>query len=357
MSGKVLFTPIKIGNLTIKNRLMRSPCVMSDSVNGIPSLKLLSYYKEMAIGEMGLIVPGAFYVTKTGKGIPRMAGMENEEQAESWRSTIDFIHNRGSKLIFQLAHSGETCPPEVCWCQPHGPSGKIPGSRKMTTDEVHELIEKFIASAKLSQQAGADGVHLHAAHGFLLTEFLAPHYNNRTDMYGGSTENRVRIVNEIIEGIRDRCGKDFFISIKINGADHMENGQTAQDLINNVLAIKGLNMAEISCGFLNDTCSRHRTFKGFNGIRFKPGYNMPEAMALKKVTNIPIAVVGGFTKRKDMEKALNEGADLISVGRPSICDPQIAKHLFEGKDNKCVSCNQCLQGISTTKTGVKCYVF
>lgn len=356
MSTSVLFTPIKVGSLTLKNRLMRSPCAMNDSINGVPSNKLLAYYREMSIDGPGLIVPGAVYVTKEGKDHLQMVGMETEEQSAAWRSTIDYIHKQGSKVIFQLAHGGEACTEAITGHRPYGPSGLLNGSRKMTTDDVHELIEKFVKAAKNAQNAGADGVDIHAAHGFVITEFLAEHFNKRTDQYGGSLENRVRIVNEIIEKVRDQCGKEFFIATKINGADHCENGQTAKDLINNVLAIKGLDMVEVSCGFLNPSICRTRAFKGYKGIRLSPGYNMPEAMELKKATKLPIAVVGGFRKLKDMEDAIKQGADIISVGRPSICDPQFAKHLKEGKNNKCVSCNQCLEVLKTT-TPAKCFVF
>ncbi|EAY14815.1 Bile acid-inducible operon protein C-related protein [Trichomonas vaginalis G3] len=198
----------------------------------------------------------------------------------------------------------------------------------MTTAEVEELVEDFIRVAKRVQNVGADGVCVHAAHGFMLSEFLSPHYNKRTDKYGGSPENRRRIFKEIVEGIRSTCGKDFFISTKINGADHCENGLTAKDFVQNVINTPGLDMVEVSCGFQNAAGCRTPSFKGINGIRFKPAYNLGEALELRKVSDIPIAVVGGFRKLKDMEDALKQGIQLISVGRPSICDPHVAKHLM-----------------------------
>lgn len=356
MSGSVLFSPIQIGPLKLKNRIMRSPCVMNDSDNnGFPSNRLLSYYKELAIGEMGLITSGGVYATKAGKNCTQMAGIETDQHAEAWRSTIDFIHSKGSKFIFQLADSGEATTSDISCSQPRGPSGLLPNSRMMSTAEVEEFIEIFINAANRAQNVGSDGVCVHAAHGFMISEFLSPHYNKRTDKYGGSPENNRRILKEIVEGIRSRCGKDFLIATKINGADQCENGITAKDFVQNVLNTPGLDMVEVSCGFQNDAGCRTPSFKGINGIRFKPGYNLDEALELRKISDIPIAVVGGFRKLKDMEEAVKKGIQLISLGRPSICELHIVKHLIEGHGSKCISCNQCVNALATGMA--KCCVF
>ena len=144
------------------------------------------------------------------------------------------------------------------------------------------------------------------------------------------------------------------IATKINGNDCCENGNTVDDYIKIIKNVKDLDFVEITCGFLNDAIVRKANFKE-NGLKFKAGYNLDDALKIKEATGIKTATVGGFRKRKDMESALSKGIDMISVGRPSIKDPHFAKHLFEGKDSKCVSCNICGDEIGCAR--VKCFVY
>ena len=198
-----LFSSFQCGPMTLPNRFIRSATWegLADS-NGFPAQELFNKMVQLAKGGCGLIVPGYCYTIQHGRANPTQTGMTSKEHAQIWKETIDEIHKNGSKIMFQLAHGGDKCNQNDIGQQPIGCSGLEPGSRAMTDAEICETIESFAKAAKYLKEAGADGVQLHAAHGYLLSQFLSPYLNRRTDKWGGVTENRTRIVFEIVNEIR-----------------------------------------------------------------------------------------------------------------------------------------------------------
>ncbi|EAX97831.1 oxidoreductase, FAD/FMN-binding family protein [Trichomonas vaginalis G3] len=353
-----LFTPVKVGSITIKNRFMRSPVFMNGcDADGIPKQSLLNYYKDMADGGMGLIIPEYLYLQRSGRACEGQGGMENEKQAEAWRSTVEYIHRVGAKTLFQVCDAGLYTNFKFTGEQPRGPSKFQEGSREMTLMEISEVIDNYRKCAKRLQEVGVDGIKLHGAHGYLISSFLSPITNHREDQYGGSPENRRRILVEIVDAIRKETGKEFVIGIKINGDDCKQGnpGVMPKDLAATMAAIPEMDLWEVSCGFQESSTTLRSTniFMRRKDFPLKEGYNIPTLPVVRSSTKAAIAVVGGIRKAETMIKALNEGADLISLGRPTIADTHVVQHFREGKKMKCISCGQC---IMKDEHGVKCWI-
>lgn len=368
MSGKVIFSPLKVGAMTLKNRFMRSPVWegLADK-KGVATPRLLKEMVDLAGGGVGLIVPGFVWVSPEGQAGPGQTGLYDAKTADVWKDAIKKIHSYGAKIVFQPAHGGINCMPEIIGVTPRGCSAIVPGTRAMTTAEVEETIDAFINSAKMAERAGADGVELHAAHGYLLSQFLSPATNKRTDRYGGSYENRIRIVQEIVEGIRKVTDKETFtIGIKMNGHDCLDGGITPELAAREVHDFHGIDFFEISCGLSNVMATvrsviRGSVFKGLSqpqveritaaikrerpGFEFQRGYNVEYGAYVKKQNpDRIIATVGGLRNFEKMEEIVNSGvADIVSLGRPFIREPDLVNKFMRGqKEAACLSCGECI---------------
>ena len=356
--SEILFSPVKLGKLSLKNRFMRSPCDLNDTTsNGILHEKAFNYYMEMAKGGWGLVIPGCSYPHHNGRSFITQPGMETKEQSESWRPIIDEMHKNDTKIIFQLGDGGLGMP-KTPGRVLRGPSAMGDGTRGMSHSEIKELIEHFVLASVNAESAGADGIQIHAAHGYMLNEFLSPYSNHREDEYGGTAENRRRIIQEIIDGVRENIhNKDFVIGIKINWNDFKgSEGIQANDFAETIKALKGLDLIEVSCSFLDGRKSIRSKIKSkqLEGYPFVEGYNIDGMRAIRNITNTPIGVVGGWRTIPAMEKAIKEGVDLISLGRPSIADPKAVLHLQQGQKIKCVSCNHCIEALNNDSNWVEC---
>ena len=368
MSGKVIFSPLKVGSMTIKNRFMRSPVweALADN-DGLATPKLLKQMVDLARGGVGLIVPGYVWISPDAHTLPGQTGLYDAKTADVWKDAIKKIHSYGAKIVFQPAHGGVYCLPELVGGTPRGCSATIPGTRAMTTAEVEETIDAFINSAKMAERAGADGVELHAAHGYLLSNFLSPVANKRTDRYGGSYENRIRIIQEIVEGIRKVTDKNtFMIGIKMNGHDCIEGGVTPELAAREVHDFKGIDFFEISCGWSNVMETIRSVIRGsiFNGLtqeqveqitatikrerpgfEFRHGYNVEYGAYVKKQNpDKVIASVGGLRNLEKMEEIVRSGAvDIVSLARPFIREPDLVNKFMKGqKEAACLSCGECI---------------
>ena len=206
------------------------------------------------------------------------------------------------------------------------------------------------------QNIGVDGIELHAAHGYLISQFLNPGNNQRNDEYGGSPENCRRILQEIVSSIRSAVDKNFVVSAKVNVSDCVPRGVNPYDLAETIKSIKGMDFYEISCGFGVATSRTAGKFQDPN-FPFQTGYNIEDmAIVHRRNPNMPLAVCGAMQSIKDMERAIGNGATLISFGRPSIADPRVVQHLQEGeKKVRCVFCSQC--GHHVLEGPVHCHVY
>ncbi|EAY11947.1 oxidoreductase, FAD/FMN-binding family protein [Trichomonas vaginalis G3] len=319
-----LFTPVKINKCIIPNRFMKSPTYMHDcDSNGFAIPKYQKFYRDLADGKMGLITLGYFATHSKTTGVRDQACLHTDAHAEGWRDTIDYIHSKGSKTLMQIAD-----------CRNIQKDDKF-----MTTSDISEAIELFISAAKRAQNVGADGIELHAAHGYLLSQYLSPVTNTRDDLYGGSFKNRIRMVQEIVEGIRRECGKDFIIAAKINADDSVKGGNKPEDAAKISGSLKDVDLFEYSYGlFIAKDLIDPTKF-----INLKNGWNVEALPILRKGTNAKISIVDRIRTKSRMLKAIERGADLLSFGRPTIADQFMVQHLMEGKPVRCISCNQCMK--------------
>jgi 2,4-dienoyl-CoA reductase-like NADH-dependent reductase (Old Yellow Enzyme family) len=358
------FSPIKLGSVQLMNRFMRSATYecMADDL-GFPSPHLFRLIETLASGRVGLVVPGYVYTVPTGRAVPKQTGLYSPEHATVWIPTIRHIHATGARLMFQLAHCDIASDgPRV------GPSSVGRFAHALSIGEVDDIANSFIKAAVAAYGAGADGVDLHAAHGYLLALFLSPLLNRRSDRYGGSVEGRVRIVDEIVTQIRKSTDPAFGIGIKMNGYDALPFGVTPKLAAQYVNRLRGkVDFFEISCGLGNGLATlRARPVNRFlsaaasivNPWHFERNYNLGAAKFIKrKNPEAIIAAVGGWRDIRDCENALKKGeVDLISISRPLIREPQLIKEWQEGrkKPAACMSCNRCIRAEFAKKLAIRC---
>ena len=361
----ILFSSVKVGSVTLPNRFMRSAVweKLGDK-NGYPTKHLLDLLVECSKGQTGLIIPGFVYAANNGKSMPLSVGMNTKKHAEAWKETIKTIHKNGSKFAFQICHGGDRSNPEYTGQVATGASGLVPGSRAMTEPEIEETIEAFAQAAKRAQDAGADIVQFHCAHGLLISQFLSPLLNKRTDKWGGSVENRARIVHEIITTTRELTHGSLPIAIKINGNDCVEGGVNPKMCCEILSHIEKPDLVEISAGIgvkahgvradINEDVYKRNSKnpaeimkiaqKMNGGVPYSEGYNF-EAASLVKQTfpELIVACVGGWRHFDKMEAAVKSGKiDIISMARPFLKQPQVVKYLRDGaKVTQCNSCSLC----------------
>lgn len=348
---KNLFDKTSIRSLELKNRLVRSATHegMSDK-DGFPGPSLFKLYKRLARGGAGLIITGYAFVSKDGiSPFYRMQAIDRDEFIDKYRSLVDQVHESGARIAMQLAHCGRQTNDITINTQPIAPSavpdtssGVMP--REMTEPDIERIIEDFAQGARRVKEAGFDAVQFHCAHGYLLSTFISPYTNRRTDQWGGSTENRVRILGEIYKRCRTQVGDDYPILIKYSGYDRMENGLRPEEgvIVGQMIAEMGFDCIEVSAGIFEDGGST----LGINSEGSGPSqaYNRHVTKLLKRKINIPVMLVGGITDPTVMEDIVRSGdADYISMCRALISDPALPRKIQEGnlEPARCIHCNLC----------------
>lgn len=338
MTENLLFTPITLPNgTTIKNRFFKS--AMSEGMgtkNFQPKKNIATLYKRWAEGGTGLIITGNIMVDPKGTAEPGNIVFDNNSNMEILKDWAKQGQQHGAKVMVQLNHPGKQAPKTVSK-QTVAPSAVPLGNglnklfstpRALTTSEVEELVQKFVTSAKVAKEAGFSGVQIHAAHGYLISQFLSPHDNRRTDKYGGSLENRMRFLKEIYLGMREKLGKDFPIGIKINSTDFKEDGLTEGDSLKTIvkLANLGLDFVEISGGTYERPAMMGATSKSTNQVFFAE-----YSKKLKQKVDIPVIVTGGIRSVNAMNTLLNDNTtDFIGIARPLTIDPNIPNKIKQG---------------------------
>ena len=338
MTENLLFTPITLPNgTTIKNRFFKS--AMSEGMGTRdfqPKKNIATLYKRWAEGGTGLIITGNIMVDPKGTAEPGNIVFDKNSNMEILKDWAKQGQQHGAKVMVQLNHPGKQAPKTVSK-QTVAPSAIPLGNglnklfstpRALTTSEVEELVQKFVTSAKVAKEAGFSGVQIHAAHGYLISQFLSPHDNRRTDKYGGSLENRMRFLKEIYLGMREELGKDFTIGIKINSTDFKEDGLTEEDSLKTIieLANLGLDFVEISGGTYERPAMMGATSKSTNQVFFAE-----YSKKLKQKIEIPVVVTGGIRSINAMNTLLNDNTtDFIGIARPLTIDPNIPNKIKQG---------------------------
>ncbi len=344
-----LFKATKINGMRIKNRFVRSATyeAMAEK-DGTVKNQLLDCMAELAMGETGLIITGHTFVSREGQAGPRQMGISSDSMIPGLKRLSSVIHDKGGVVAVQLAHAGmrgigknqyaPLCPSDIF----------EKGTKKasaMTHDDIKKTIKAFGDGAQRAVESGFDAIQIHSAHGYLLSQFLSPHYNKRNDNYGGSLENRSRLLVEVYEVIRQRVGKAFPVMVKINSEDFLEDGFTVQEMIKiaHLLEDLGMDAVEMSGGtFESGRLIPSRT--GTSKSEKNEVYYREAAKKFKKEIGIPLILVGGFLSFNIAEDVVNSGiADYIALARPLIREPHLIKRWAAGDRKKasCISCNKC----------------
>lgn len=391
----MIFEKSTIGDIEVQNRIFRSATHdgLADP-NGAPSDELIRKYTNLAKNEVGCIITGYASVSKNGVSpYPRMLTIFDDTNIDRYKMLVDAVHNEGAPIVLQLAHCGRQTSSKAIGHQKVAPSNILhafyPDKSKVLDDKgIEEIIDDFVQGAIIAEKAGFDAVQLHGGHGYLLHDFMSAYGNRRNDKWGGCTENRCRIVAEIIKGIK--ANTSLPVWIKISAEDNRKNGMRINTTIKilEILQRAGLDAVEVSCGTVEDgmntmrsklmpmdavfhyrepVASMPKSIKAFslkaanliNPLVKQPtpleNFNLPNAEKIKKALSIPVIVVGGIHTLVDMENIVeNKKADYISLCRPFICEPNLVRKLHEGKqaEAKCLMCNYC--GLVIEKEPTRC---
>ena len=353
----ILFTPVGIGPLTLRNRFARSAThdYMADDAGFVTEANV-GLFARLAEGEVGLIITGHANVQPAGKASPRQMGVHDDRFVEGLARIPAAVHQYPSKVFLQIAHAGRQTKPRDCGCVPVSPSSVYDPvtkvmPRELSGQEIQALVQDFVSAGRRAKRAGFDGVQLHAAHGYLLSSFLSPHTNRRTDMWGGTVENRARVMLEALRGIKSACGRDFPVIVKLNSTDFLEGGLTVDDavVVARLLEAEGIDGIEVSGGMAE--AGRGSVWPGLRGEEDE-GYFVANAARVKRAVRVPVFGLGGIRTLAAAERIVHDGlADLVSLSRPLIRDPFLVKHFREGRTAKseCVSCNKCFN-----PRGIRC---
>jgi 2,4-dienoyl-CoA reductase-like NADH-dependent reductase (Old Yellow Enzyme family) len=357
MGAPVLFTPVRIGIVSVPNRFVRSAThdFMAEEDGSITD-RNVALFSKLAEGEVGLIITGHAYVNAAGKASPRQIGVHEDRLIEGLSRIPRAVHCFPTRIFLQIAHAGRQTKEKICGCVPVAPSAVYEPvfklmPRAMSHDEVKASVDDFIQAGRRAKEAGFDGVQLHVAHGYLLSSYISPHTNRRQDEYGGSLLNRLRIVREVLRGLKSLAGPDFPVIAKLNSSDFLEQGLSIDEAIqmSQVLQADGLDGLEVSGG--TSEAGLGSIWKGLRSPQ-EEGYFADSASRFKAVLKIPVFGLGGFRTFAVMERAVEQGkVDLVSLSRPLIREPDLVKRfrLGEAQKSDCISCNKCLN-----PRGIKC---
>jgi 2,4-dienoyl-CoA reductase-like NADH-dependent reductase (Old Yellow Enzyme family) len=347
-----LFEPTTINGMTVENRFVRSATWegMAED-NGSVTDRLLDMYARLAQGGVGLIITGHAYIAKDGQASLKQLGIYDDSMIEGLAALVDKVHEAGGKIVLQISHAGCRTGFGLNGSLPIGPSAmedeKGPTCRAMTINEIDEMSESFVQAVVRARKAGFDGVQIHGAHGYLLSQFLSPFHNKREDQYGGSLENRARMTLEVIARVRQATGLKYPILVKMNAEDFMEGGFSVEDMVGVAVLLEnaGIDAIELSGG---TPFSPKYTSSRLGPIKSEEDevYYREAARRYKERVHIPLMLVGGIRSYGVAEKLLEEGmTDYISLCRPLIREPGLINRWKSGDTRKatCLSDNLCFK--------------
>lgn len=356
-----LFSPIKIGEKVVKNRIFMPPLSTNLGNKGYVTDELVEHYKARAKGGVGLFVTEVVTVEPTYVYLPGDMSIYDDSFIDGWKKLAAGVHEYGAKILPQLFHPAYMAFPIPGTPQLIAPSNVGPyyakeAPRSVTKEELKVIIRQFGEAAGRAQKAGCDGVEIHAAHAHgLLGGFLSPLYNKRTDEYGGDINARLRLTLEVIKEVRRVCGKNFIIDVRISGDEYSDGGLNLNDMIYVAKQLEkaGVDMLHVSGG---TTIARGSSIPA-------PGTMMGSHSAcseeIKKYVSIPVTTVGRITEPWIAEELIANGkADVCMIGRANLCDAEFANKAMEGREDEirpCIGCLRCLNGIMFGKR-VSCTV-
>jgi 2,4-dienoyl-CoA reductase-like NADH-dependent reductase (Old Yellow Enzyme family) len=363
----VLFRPQRVGRIELKNRFVRSATYygLADELGhvGDRSVELM---RTLASKDVGLIITGYAFVARSGQVFADMNGIDTDEQIAGYLEMTRAVHDLDGRIVMQIAHGGVVSAAAASRGQRQlavyvgdGQQDSARQPKEMNDEDIESIIDAFGASARRVQEAGFDGVQIHGAHGYLITQFLSPSVNRRQDRWGGSLEKRMRFVIEVTRAVRRQVDEDFPVMIKLGCRDYMDDGEelAIEEGARIAAAVEheGVCLIEVSHGMAGR--SFRKMTRGKETAPIQEAYLLADAQVVRASTSVPLAVVGGMRSLPVMEQAIDSGAvDCVSLCRPLIREPDLIKRWSEGdtRPADCVSCGACMKTGKDWKSDVRC---
>ena len=355
--------------ITLRNRIVMPPMDSNlGDTDGNVTDKTLKYYEQRAKGGTALIIVEGTYIEKRGQQTTQMLSMASDEKITGLSKLAQSIKKHGSLASIQLFHAGGQTSKLITNIEPISASqmsdiilaealgGHMEKIHVLAKEEIKGVVKMHGDAAERCKKAGFDGVEIHAAHGYIINQFLSPDINKRTDEYGGTLENRMKFLIEVYNEVRNRVGDDFLISVRLNGSDYVEGGFELEEtkLVAKKMEDLGADIISISCGTHNSPKNPMIAY-----MSFPKGFNVDRAAAVKKeLSNVPVITVGRINTPSLANEIIEQGkADLVAIGRGLIADPQFAlKAKEERMDIKtCIACNTCITNLMWQKA-IECAV-
>lgn len=373
-----IFTPCKIGPVTLRNRVIRSAAFENMAYNNSPSQDLFNYHTAVARGGVGMTTIAYAAVNQSGLSFNGQLWMR-EEIVPELKKLTDAIHAEGAKASIQLGHCGNMTHRATCGCKPVGASGGFnlyspTFVRALRKDEIYSLVEDFGKAVQLSREAGFDCVEIHAGHGYLISQFLSPYTNHRKDEFGGSLENRMRFMRLVINKVMEVAGDDLGVIVKMNMHDGFKRGMQEPECIEVAKELErlGVHAIVLSAGFVSKapmevmrgamplkTLAHYMDMKSFWWLKaglalcgrmmiptvpYKDAYFLEDAKRFRAQLNLPLIYVGGMTSKANIEEVLDEGFVAVQVARALVHDTEFVNKMKSG-ECECSACghsNYCI---------------
>jgi 2,4-dienoyl-CoA reductase-like NADH-dependent reductase (Old Yellow Enzyme family) len=381
-----VFDPLDLAGLKLRNRTVRSGCFEGLSQGGMATERLIEHHRRVAAGGVGMTTVSYCSVSADGRAFDHELHMRPEILPGLERLT-QAVHAEGAAASIQLGHCGFFASPRVIGGRPLGASPKfclfrLSYCREMTQSDIHQKVAAFAVAARLAREAGFDAVEIHAGHGYLLSQFLSPWTNRRSDGYGGSLDKRLRFPVEVVEAVRQSLGPDYPVLLKMNVSDGWAGGLEVEEAarVARAFAKAGATALVPSCGFTARTplymlrggvpviemaraqeamlARAGMALFGWAMVQhyaFEPLFLLDEARRIREAVDIPVGYVGGVRSLEDMKTLVAEGFAFVQLGRPTIHDPDFVNRLRAGgaQASECDNCNRCVAAMSTR--GVTCF--
>ncbi len=343
-----IFDPIKIGSMELKNRTFMAPMSLSyGSQDGVPSEVEKAYWAARAKGGVGCVITDATSVDPNTPYLGNTLCFRDASSIAKHRELTDLIHSYGTKIIPQITHPGPESISSFFGVTPVSSSGYLNSmyqpTRALTLEEIPGIVAMYANASYQAMEAGYDGIELHAAHGYmLLGSFLSPLRNTRTDEYGGSLMNRARLLFQVVDAIKEKCGSEFPIILRVSGSEKLPGGNTVEDMLELVppLIAHGVDAFEISGGVQYEAPNKIMPSHGEPAAA-----NLEEARKIKAVSTVPVILVGKINRPSLAKQLLEENAvDAIVLGRALIADPEFVNKIQQGREAEIAPCAGCLVG-------------
>lgn len=362
----LLFTPVTLGPLTLRNRSIRSAAFESMCPGNVPSPQLLDYHRSVAAGGVGMTTVAYAAVTRSGLSFDRQLWMR-PEIVSGLRELTDAVHAEGAVASIQLGHCGNMSHKSICGCLPVGASSGFnlyspTFVRGLRVDELPEMAKAYGRSVCLAREAGFDAVEIHAGHGYLISQFLSPSTNHRKDEFGGALANRMRFMEMVMEEVMKAAGNDMAVLVKMNMRDGFRGGMELDESLQVARKLQelGAHALVLSGGFVSKapmyvmrgempirTMTHYMTCWWLKyGVRlvgkymipsvpFREAYFLEDALKFREALDIPLVYVGGLVSRQKIEEVLNHGFEAVQMGRALLNDPDFVNRMRREENARC----------------------